>query len=995
MVSIGPRISIQGETEYRASLMRIISATKELDSEMDLMVAKFSKSDSALEKNRQMHDKLTEQIKQHEAQLEKMRGGLDLANQKHQKNQEALAKATAEYEKAKKEYGEGSKELEAYEKAVEKARTAVERSGKNIEDWKTRINEAEIEVEDLKRKLENLPSSLEIVGKGMEEFGEGFSSFGESLTKYVTTPLVALGTASIKASSDFTDGMAKIYTIAQEGQKPMAEMRAELEQLSASTGFAISDLTEASYQAVSASVKTEDAVGFVSDAAKLARAGFTSTTQAVDLLTTAINAYGYEAKDATYISDVLLKTQNDGKTIINELAGVMGTVIPTAAASNVSLENLAAAYVVTTKQGVNTARATTFLNSMFTELERGTSTVSKTLKEKTGKSFAQLMGEGKSLGDVLGILYKSVKNDDEAFAQLWGNVRAGRGGLALVNMGVDYFNEALQRVNNSAGQTQYALDVLETPSLKAKRAINQLSISAGQLGDALIEDLYPMFIKGVDKINEWTQSIIGTDDATMKAVGTFLVATAAIGPLIVGAGKIISLLGKAVTWISKVAAGTASLSSVIGVSVVALWEMGAAAAAMQQKRLDLIDAEYGMTDAMKDSKKAVDNLKKSHEDFEKTMADAETANRNQILTVEELVRQYNALVGENGKVSKENQNLADVILNQLAEAMGVEIDDVKKLIEKNGKFGESIEKNIEQIKKRAEMEVYEERYKEAIKRKTEAQEEYTKAEALLAEQHKKTAKAQEEYDKALKEYNDHLSDGTAKTGGYEDALEKATEALATAKAAESEMTGAVSDTREEIRKAESDMALYGKKMGQGVADAEKGIKNNTDKVVKAAKTLSGKVVAAMEINGENIGYYADKGFADGMDKYSEMVRKAAKRVAAKAVRGMKDTLSIESPSKVMEELGEYTGEGFVIGIENWIGKTEDAAERLAESAMSTGNAMNRYHPYGNSYSNKTVTAPISVSVNVTGNVGNDYGKLADTVADRIAKAIQRKEEVFA
>lgn len=995
MVSIGPRISIQGETEYRASLMRIISATKELDSEMDLMVAKFSKSDSALERNRQMHDKLTEQIKQHEAQLEKMRGGLDLANQKHEKNKEALAKATAEYEKAKKEYGEGSKELGAYEKAVEKARTAVERSGKNIEDWKTRINEAEIEVENLKRKLEDLPSSLQVIGKSMDEFGSEFSKFGESVTKYVTTPLVALGTASIKASSDFTDGMAKIYTIAQEGQKPMAEMRAELEQLSANTGFALSDLTEASYQAVSASVKTEDAVGFVSDAAKLARAGFTDTTTAVDLLTTAINAYGYEAQDAAKISDILLKTQNDGKTIVAELAGVMGTVIPTAAAYNVSLENLAAAYVVTTKQGVNTARATTFLNSMFTELERSNSTVAKTLKSKTGKSFAELMGEGKSLGDVLGILYDSVNKDDEAFAQLWGNVRAGRGGLALVNMGVDNFNTALERVTNSSGQTAYALEVLETPSLKAKRAVNELSISAGQLGDALIEDLYPMFIGGVEKINEWTQNIIGTDEATMKAVGTFLIATAAIGPLIIGAGKIVSLLGEAVVWIGKVATGTASLSSVIGVGVVALWELGAAAAAMQQKRMDQIDAEYGMTDAMKDSKKAVENLKKSHEEFEKTMTDTEKANRDQILTVEELIRQYNGLVGENGKVSKENKNLADVILNQLADAMGVELDDVKKLIEKNGKFGESIEKNIEQIKKRAEMEVYEERYKEAIRRKTEAQEEYTRAEALLAEQHKKTEKAQAEYDKALKEYNDHLADGTAKTGGYEDALENATEALATAKAAESEMTDAVSDTRDEIRKAEDDIALYGKKMGEGVADAEKGVKNNTDKVVKAAVGLQKAVTKAMLLDGDYIGKYADEGFANGMDKYSDMVKRAAKRVASKAVRGMKDTLSIESPSKVMEELGEYTGEGFVIGIENWLGKTEDAADRLAESAMVTGNAMNRYHPYGNSYSNKTVTAPISVAVNVTGNVGNDYGKLADVVAERIAKAIQQKEEVFA
>ena len=47
---------------------------------------------------------------------------------------------------------------------------------------------------------------------------------------------------------------------------------------------------------------------------KLAKGGFTDGAKAVDVLTTAINAYGLEASDATRVSDLLITTQNLGKT---------------------------------------------------------------------------------------------------------------------------------------------------------------------------------------------------------------------------------------------------------------------------------------------------------------------------------------------------------------------------------------------------------------------------------------------------------------------------------------------------------------------------------------------------------------------------------------------------------------------------------------------------------------------------------------------------------
>lgn len=992
MPSIGPRIGIQGEKEYRASLMHIISDTKQLTSEMDLLVASFQKEESELDKAKAKQEQYNKQIEQSKTQLDKFKDGLALAEEKNRKNHEALDAANKALEDAKTKYAEGSDELKKYEKAVEQAKIQVERSEKAVSDWKTKVNESTIELLELEKALKNT-NLLEAWGEDLVKVGEKFSSYGEALTKYVTAPLTALGVASIKASSDFTDGMAKIYTIATENQVPMAQMRKELEQLSKDTAFSLDDLTESAYQAVSASVATEKATGFVADAARLARAGFTDTTTAVDLLTTAINAYGYEAEDASKISDILLKTQNDGKTIVAELGSTMGTVIPTAAAYNVSLENLAAAYVVMTKQGVNTARTTTFLNSMFTELERAGSGVSIILQSETGKSFAELMKEGKSLGDVLQILYQNVGYDSEAFAQLWKNVRAGRAGLALVNMGTDYFNESLERVRYSTGQTQYALDQLETPSLKAKRAVNQLKIVSVELGDSLIERLYPTFEKVVGAISNFAQKMMDMDDQTMSAIVTFGLATAAIGPFLLGVGKAITAVGELAKWFSKLTMLGQVTMLVAGLTA-AYVELGAAAYLMQEQRLAEVEAEYGLSKAMKESIDTVNKLKQSHEEFEDSIARTEAANKENIATIEELVNQYNEQIDTNGKVKKGNENLAETILMKLCQAMDMERQDVEKLIEKNGKFGDSIKKNIDEIRKRAEMQVYEEKYTEAIRRKIEAQEEYDKQLKGLTEQNKKVQEAQDKYNKALEEYNKHLQDGTAKTGGYEDALERATEELATAKAAQGKLSDAVDDTAETIRDANNDIREYGGKMNTNMKNstekAAQGIEEGTPKVTKAAKGLATKVMAAMEIDGVEIGKYADQGFANGMDKYSDLVKKAAKRVANKAVNSMKSSLSISSPSKVTEELGEYTSEGFIIGMENMQKEVERAAANLTGTAF-----VNEHALPGSNNVTRNIQAPITVSVNVNGEVGNDYGRLADVVAERIAQAVQRREEVFA
>lgn len=258
--------------------------------------------------------------------------------------------------------------------------------------------------QQIQENAKNFKSTVESAGEGMQNAGKKMTSVGNTLTKTVTTPIIGMGTATAKLASDFETSMAKVSTIADTSQVPIEDLQSAILDLSKETGVAASDIAESVYSAISAGQSTGDAVAFVTESTKLAKAGFTDAATSVDVLTTVMNAYGSSAGTAEEIANKLIQTQNLGKTTVNELGSSIGKVIPTANMFGVSLDNITSAYVTTTKNGIATAESTTYINSMLNELGKGGSTVSDILKEKTGKSFKELMDDGNSLTDVLGIV---------------------------------------------------------------------------------------------------------------------------------------------------------------------------------------------------------------------------------------------------------------------------------------------------------------------------------------------------------------------------------------------------------------------------------------------------------------------------------------------------------------------------------------------------------------------------------------------------------------
>ena len=235
--------------------------------------------------------------------------------------------------------------------------------------------------------------------KSLNESEQKIDGFGKSASKRFLGLSVAIGTAFatagaavIKFGSEFETGIAKASTLFGEVNVNSELLKEQLLDVSDATGETASNLTEGLYNALSAGIPiTEDAaeaVDFLEKSARLAKAGFTDTNTVVGATSKILNAYGLELSETDRIQGILIQTQNQGITTVGELSSVLANVTPTAAATGVSFEQLAASIALLTRSGVPAAQATTQLNALFSELSASGSKADQALRRITSGTEA-------------------------------------------------------------------------------------------------------------------------------------------------------------------------------------------------------------------------------------------------------------------------------------------------------------------------------------------------------------------------------------------------------------------------------------------------------------------------------------------------------------------------------------------------------------------------------------------------------------------------------
>lgn len=641
---------------------------------------------------------------------------------------------------------------DAVDNIVESVEEAGESAAEAVEDAMSDVADS---VSDAAKDVGDSASDIgDSIGDGFEEGTDQASTAIDALAQ----ALVAAGvTASVKAITDalmgctqasmeFETAMAKVGTIADESQKPLGDMRNEILALSGETGKSVGELAEATYQAISASVATENAVDFVGTANKLAVGGFSDTTTAVDILTTAINAYGMSADDAAKISDVLITTQNLGKTSVAQLGASMGMVIPLAAAYNMDLEDLSASYALLTANGTQTAQATTYVKAALNELGSTSSVVGSTLKKKTGKTFAELMAEGNSLGDVLQVLADSVDGDTTAFNNMWSSSEAGVGMLSILNSGTSKYNSLVQAMEGSTGAATTAFEKMsETGEFAQQRFQNATENLKIAIGDELAPVLMELQQSGADAM-EWATEFVKEHPEVVAAVTALAAALAVLAAALVG----LLVVQQVTTAFTKFSA--ALLANPVGAVAVAFTALTAAAVAFGAVMKDRTSESVKNRKAIEQCKDSYDELKDSMEEHAKERKESIKSAKTEAATYQNLADKLYELADKTNKTASDKAQMNTIVdqLNGAMPKLGLSVDETTGALNREKSAVDAV---IDSMKQQALANAYQEQANKAASDLAEAQIQLSEAEEVLNDLRSQAVKK-------INEHNAAVQDGT-------------------------------------------------------------------------------------------------------------------------------------------------------------------------------------------------------------------------------------------
>ena len=398
-------------------------------------------------------------------------------------------------------------------------------------------------VEETNKDIDKTKQNGEKLATQFNKAADEVAQFGIKIATTVASAATAIGTLAIKSAADFETSFAKVSTLLDTNALDVEAYKKRIMQVSSEMNVSTDELCESIYQAISASVDQADAIDFATKAMKLAKGGFTDTATAVDIMTTAINAYGMSAADAESISDKLIMTQNKGKTTVGDLAAAMGRVIPAANTFGVSLDELCGYYATMTANGIAKAETTTYLNSMIKELGTGSDTLYTQLENATEsvlgekKSFQELRAEGYTVLDVIGILGQYSEQTGDSIIGMFSSSEGGMAAQVLAN-NIEGVTRNIDAMKNSAGATEEAYKKMASTSTASfKKIKNQIANMFTVLGQKLmptvekllskaekslpkiqkqVDKLQPTIEKGLTKIEPVLEWLI--DDALPGAV---------------------------------------------------------------------------------------------------------------------------------------------------------------------------------------------------------------------------------------------------------------------------------------------------------------------------------------------------------------------------------------------------------------------------------------------------------------------------------------------
>lgn len=329
---------------------------------------------------------------------------------------------------------------------------------------KGRIHESQYreETEKLTRELNQLERQQKRVN-ALKNFG----SQAWSKTKAVGGMAIATGAIattaafakSINTAADFEAQMAKVGAKSDATNAEMQALNKTAIKLGASSSLSSSEVAKGMDELAAKGMNARQIIEAMPGLVSATEASGESLDVVSDVVTSALNSYGMQAREASRVADIIAMSANQSAADVIDLGNAFKYAAPIANTLGISLEELSASTGILTDKGLEGQQAGTALRMALTRLSDPPTKAQKALN-KLGISVTNSNGKFKSLAQLTEDWNKATKDLSEtqkvAYASAIFGTEAQTAMLSLFEAGPNKIRETTRALEESAGSAEAA-----------------------------------------------------------------------------------------------------------------------------------------------------------------------------------------------------------------------------------------------------------------------------------------------------------------------------------------------------------------------------------------------------------------------------------------------------------------------------------------------------------------------------------------------------------
>ena len=376
------------------------------------------------------------------------------------------------------------------------------------------------------------------------QIGSALTGMGKVLSTAVTLPLLGIAATSIKVGNEFQAQMSRVQAIAGATGGELDQMKRQAIELGAKTAFSAKEAAQGMENLASAGFQVNEIMDAMPGVLDLAAVSGGDVAASSEAMASSLRAFGLEAGQAGHVADVFARAAADTNAETVDMAEAMKYVAPVAHSMGLSLEETAASIGIMADAGIKGSQAGTTLRGALSRIAKPTKAMVKSM-DQLGVSFYDANGKMIPLREQIAQLKTATagltqEERNRHLVTLYGQ-NSLSGMLALLDAGPEKLDKMTNALINSDGA---AREMAETMQDNLASKIEQMGGAFESAAIVIQQILEPALTKVVGGITKLIEAFLNMSPVGQKMVVIFAGMVAALGPLLLIAGTVITTMVK-------------------------------------------------------------------------------------------------------------------------------------------------------------------------------------------------------------------------------------------------------------------------------------------------------------------------------------------------------------------------------------------------------------------------------------------------------------------